>query len=235
MPRLTVLRALLSGLLLTAAALVLPAAMAQAATTHQVVMSGYAFSPRSLTITAGDTVTWVNEDQAPHNVKTTSGPASVQSAMLSKGATFSHTFTTPGTYGYECTVHPGMTAMLVVQAAAAPTVHPTRHQPAASAPAAAQPATPSPRTTATASHPDHTHEAAAPATTHPPSPSSAAPAQQPVTATQDTASSTRPLDPLLLLAGVVAGVALLCLLLVGSRSANSSAIPTTSDGNADKT
>lgn len=237
MPRLTALRALLSGLLLTAAALVLPATTAQAATTHQVVMSGYAFSPRSLTITAGDTVTWVNEDQAPHNVKTTSGPASVQSAMLSKGATFSHTFTTPGTYGYECTVHPGMTAMLIVQAAAAPThtVHPTRHQPAASAPAAAQPASPSPRTTAAAGHADHTPEAAAPATTHAPSPSSAAPAQQPVTATQDTASSTRPLDPLLLLAGVVAGVAVLCLLLVGSRSANSSAMSTTGDGNADKT
>jgi multisubunit Na+/H+ antiporter MnhC subunit len=37
--------------------------------------------------------------------------------------------------------------------------------------------------------------------------------------TQTTASTARPLDPLLVLAGIVAGVAVLCLLLVGSRAA----------------
>ena len=133
MRRLTLLRALLATLFLAGAATVLPALpapAAHAATSHQVVMSGYAFSPRSLTITAGDTVTWINEDQAPHDVKTTSGPESIHSPMLSKGGTWSHTFTAPGTYGYVCTVHPGMTAQLVVEPAAAPTAHrPSPQQP----------------------------------------------------------------------------------------------------------
>ncbi|MEU2776013.1 plastocyanin/azurin family copper-binding protein [Streptomyces sp. NPDC007162] len=232
MPRLTAstarnaLRAVLTGLLLTAAGVVLPTATAQAATTHQIVMSGYAFSPRSLTISAGDTVTWVNQDQAPHNVKTVSGPASVQSSMLNKGGVFSHTFSTPGTYDYECTVHPGMTAVLVVKAAAAatpaPTVHPTTHQHTASAPAAGHTV---PRSTAPASAATHAGrggKASAAATDDRPSPSSSPTAATgaPTTVdTQATAATARPLDPLLVLTGFVAGVAVLCLLLVGSRSA----------------
>ncbi|MBW8798077.1 MAG: cupredoxin family copper-binding protein [Streptomyces sp.] len=232
MPRLTALtarnalRAVLTGLLLTAAGVVLPAAMARATTTHQIVMSGYAFSPRSLTVTAGDTVTWVNRDQAPHNVKTVSGPASFQSSMLNRGGVFSHTFSAPGTYDYECTVHPGMTAVLVVKAAApatpAPSSHPTAHQHAASAPAALH--TTEPRSTAPAApaaHADRSGKAAAPGTDDRPSPSPSPTAiGTPTTVdTRTTAATARPLDPLLILTGVVAGVAVLCLLLVGSRSA----------------
>jgi len=216
MPRLT---ALLGALFLAGAALVLPAPAVQAAAGHQVLMSGYAFSPRTLTITAGDTVTWTNQDQAPHDVETTSGPASVHSPMLSKGGSWSHTFTTPGTYGYVCTVHPDMTAQLVVKAAAAPapTVH--RHQ----HPTAAAPTTRPTTTMPSSMHMGHSAKAAAPGAAKTPSPSptasaSAAPAaaQPPV---DNAASATRPLSPLLLLTGVVAGVAVLCLLLVGSRSA----------------
>ena len=221
MPRLTFLRTLLAALLVAGSATaVLPAPAAQAAATHQVLMSGYAFSPRTLTITAGDTVTWTNRDQAPHDVKTTSGPASIHSPMLSKGGTWSHTFTTAGTYGYVCTVHPDMTAQLAVQPATAPT--PTMHHHPTSAAPATRPATAMPPSM----HMDHTTKAAAPAASkkdaRSPSPTVTAPAApataQPVD-TQNTASATRPLNPLLLLTGVVAGVAVLCLLLVGSRSA----------------
>ncbi|MFG2794274.1 plastocyanin/azurin family copper-binding protein [Streptomyces sp. NPDC048419] len=186
-------------------------------------MSGYAFSPRVLTINAGDTVTWTNQDQAPHDVKTTSGPASIHSPMLDKGGTWSHTFATAETYGYVCTVHPNMTAQLVVEPAAAPTntahQHPTSAAPA-TRPAPAKP--PSMRMSPTA-------KAAAPAASkkddQSPSPTattstSAAPrAAQPALDTRNAASATRPLNPLLLLTGVIAGVAVLCLLLVGSRSA----------------
>ncbi|MCD9872924.1 cupredoxin domain-containing protein [Streptomyces guryensis] len=213
MPRLT---AFLGALFLAGAALVLPAPAVQAAAGHQVLMSGYAFSPRVLTITAGDTVTWTNQDQAPHDVETTSGPASVHSPMLSKGGSWSHTFTTPGSYGYLCTVHPGMTAQLVVKPAAAPAPTVRQHQ----HPTAAAPTTPA---MPSSMHMGHSAEAAAPGAAKTPSPSptasaSAAPAaaQPPV---DDAASATRPLSPLLLLTGVVAGVAVLCLLLVGSRSA----------------
>ncbi|GAA3845119.1 cupredoxin family copper-binding protein [Streptomyces coacervatus] len=210
------LTALLGALFLAGAALVLPAPTAQAAATHQVLMSGYAFTPRTLTITAGDTVTWTNRDQAPHDVRTTSGPAPVHSPMLSKGDSWSHTFTTPGTYGYVCTVHPDMTARLIVKAAPAPA--PTVHRHPTSAPPATRPATAMP----SSMHMDHTTRAAAPAASKDPSPSltvSAPATAQPAVDPQDTASAIRPLNPLLLLTGVVAGVAVLCLLLVGSRSA----------------
>jgi len=217
MPRLT---PLLGALFLAGTALVLPAPAVQAAAGHQVLMSGYAFSPRTLTITAGDTVTWTNQDQAPHDVETTSGPASVHSPMLSKGGSWSHTFTTPGTYGYLCTVHPGMTARLVVQPAAAPTptVQQHQHQPPAA------PTTRSAGAMPSSMHMGHSSEAAAPgaAKTTSPSPTASVSASAPAAAqpaVDNAASATRPLSPLLLLTGVVAGVAVLCLLLVGSRSA----------------
>ena len=234
MPRLTTLvRVVLAALLLTGAVTVLDAPAAHAAG-HQVVMSGYAFGPRTLTITAGDTVTWVNQDSAPHDVKTTSGPESIHSPMLDKGGTWSHTFTVAGSYGYVCTVHPGMTAQLVVKAAATRTPAPQTpaHQhgntraPASSAasptrepaPAGSSPHPHSP------SHPHGTESAvaAAPASSGsaPSTPADQGARAQP--AADAAAASARPLDPLLVLAGVVAGVAVLCLLIVGSRSAAAS-------------
>ncbi|MDT7843827.1 cupredoxin domain-containing protein [Streptomyces justiciae] len=225
MPRLTVPRTLLAAFLVAAPCTVLPASPAEAAT-HQVLMSGYAFSPRSLTITAGDTVTWTNQDQAPHDVKTTSGPASVHSPMLNKGGSWSHTFTTAGTYGYVCTVHPDMTAQLVVKPAAAPAPTPHQHQhqdPTTSAPTQARTTRPA-ASTEPSPHMSHSAEsssaeAAVPASRDTPSPS-ASPATQPAAIdAQTAASAARPLDPLLLLTGVIAGVAVLCLLLVGSRAA----------------
>jgi amicyanin len=223
MPRLTVPRALLATLFVAGSAAVLPAPAAQAATTHQVLMSGYAFSPRILTITAGDTVTWTNQDQAPHDVKTTSGPASIHSPMLDKGSTWSHTFATAGTYGYVCTVHPNMTAQLVVEPATAPThtahQHPTSAAPA-TRPAPAMPPSMRMSPTAKAAAPTASKkDDQSPSPTATTSTSAAPGAAQPALDTQNAASATRPLNPLLLLTGVIAGVAVLCLLLVGSRSA----------------
>ncbi|MGX1675336.1 plastocyanin/azurin family copper-binding protein [Streptomyces sp. NPDC055400] len=219
-------RALLAALLLTAALTFLQAPAAQAAG-HQIVMSGYAFGPRSLTITAGDTVTWVNRDTAPHNVRTTSGPASFHSPMLNKGGTWSYTFTTVGTYSYVCTVHPGMTAQIVVKAAAtrAPAPSPTSHHDMPMAPGPSSAHTQSP---ASAAPTHHSGTAAAPAASGSPTSSTApaaapAPAQPEATPAAQPADATRPLDPLLVLAGVIAGVAVLCLLLVGSRSAATAA------------
>ncbi|MEU5045147.1 cupredoxin domain-containing protein [Streptomyces griseorubiginosus] len=190
----------------------LPAGRASAAS-YSVAMKGYAFSPASLSVPAGSTVTWTNYDTAPHDVKTTSGPLSIHSPMLDKGESWSFTFATAGSYGYVCTVHPDMTAGITVRAAApapapatrsaAPAEHVhtaeprTPSRPARSAPAMTMPS-PTPTPTAT--------EAAVPQAAQPP-------------ATTTTASTVRPLDPLLLLAGLVAGVAVLCLLLVGSRTA----------------
>ncbi|NUS17979.1 MAG: cupredoxin family copper-binding protein [Streptomyces sp.] len=94
-----------------------PAAPAAAkAAAKAVAMKNYAFSPAALTIPVGTTVTWTNEDTAPHNVTTTSGPVKLASGNMDKGASWSFTFTKAGTYKYYCSVHPDMTAQITVVA-----------------------------------------------------------------------------------------------------------------------
>ncbi|WP_307840910.1 cupredoxin family copper-binding protein [Streptomyces sp. GESEQ-4] len=218
--------AALSAVLALVALLVAVPGEASAAT-YQVTMKGYAFVPARLTVPAGSTVTWTNQDTAPHDVKTTSGPVSIHSPMLDKGESWSFTFGTAGSYGYYCTVHPDMTAGITVRAAApATSAAPTRthtHQETSTGGQQedhsehAETATVRPTARAPRS-PSSTPSMAMPTTTAAavpsasPSVAAAAPQTQPV-------ASARPLDPLLLLTGIVAGVAVLCLLLVGSRAA----------------
>ena len=87
---------------------------AASGTTKTVMIMNYAYSPATLTINVGDTVTWTNMDTAPHTVTVTSGPVKFNSGNLSKGESFSYTFTTAGTYSYYCAVHPDMVAKVVV-------------------------------------------------------------------------------------------------------------------------
>ena len=86
------------------------------AATQTVTISDFAFSPATVTVTAGDTVTWTNTDPVVHTATSTSG--AFDSGDIAQGDTFSFTFTTPGTYDYFCTPHPTMTGRIVVQAAA---------------------------------------------------------------------------------------------------------------------
>ena len=66
---------------------------------------------------AGTTVTWINADDAPHTV--VSSTKLFKSSALDTEDKFSFTFTTPGTYEYFCSLHPHMTGTVVVEAAAA--------------------------------------------------------------------------------------------------------------------
>jgi plastocyanin len=77
-----------------------------------VAIANFAFSPATLTVTAGTTVTWTNRDTDAHTVTTPSGP--LHSPAMPTGATFSYTFTRAGTYHYLCTIHPFMTATVTV-------------------------------------------------------------------------------------------------------------------------
>ena len=86
------------------------------AATQTVTISDFAFSPATVTITAGDTVTWTNTDPVVHTATSTTG--AFDSGDIAQGDSFSVTFTTPGTYDYFCTPHPTMTGQIVVQAAA---------------------------------------------------------------------------------------------------------------------
>lgn len=80
-------------------------------------VSTYKFSPGTMTVKVGTTVTWTNGTQAPHTVTSDSGdPASFNGSLDSNGSTFSFTFTQPGTYNYHCSVHPYMTATITVTA-----------------------------------------------------------------------------------------------------------------------
>lgn len=81
---------------------------------NAVEISGYSFSPSTLTINAGDGVTWTNLDSAPHTITSDSGNE-LGSGTLSKGGSYSHTFTTAGTYAYHCGVHASMKGTIIVE------------------------------------------------------------------------------------------------------------------------
>ena len=82
------------------------------AATPFVAISGFSFQPASLEIAAGATVTWENQDAAPHTVTAVDG--SFDSGQLLSGASFDATFEQPGTFDYACAIHPSMTGTIVV-------------------------------------------------------------------------------------------------------------------------
>ncbi|HEX2281895.1 MAG TPA: cupredoxin family copper-binding protein, partial [Thermomicrobiales bacterium] len=88
-----------------------PAAEA-GADASSVTIADFAFGPQELTVTAGTTVTWTNEDWAPHTATAEDG--SFDSGRLDQGASFEHTFDEPGTFAYFCSFHPGMMGSVVV-------------------------------------------------------------------------------------------------------------------------
>lgn len=84
-------------------------------------MKDVKFSPASLTVPSGTTVTWTNKDSFDHTV--TADDGSYDSGNLAQGKTWSHTFNAPGTYHYYCKPHAskgsdgaykGMTGTIVV-------------------------------------------------------------------------------------------------------------------------
>jgi amicyanin len=77
-------------------------------------MKNIAFSPDAVHAKVGQTVTWTNQDTPPHNVTYVSGPKFTSSSTMSPGATFSLKLTQAGTIHYVCTIHPQMTATIVV-------------------------------------------------------------------------------------------------------------------------
>jgi plastocyanin len=91
-------------------------AVAAATNTATVNIDNFAFAPATLTVTAGTTVTWKNEDDSPHRIGDKDG--TFKSAALDTDDTFSHTFAAPGEYPYICTIHPYMVGKIVVKPAA---------------------------------------------------------------------------------------------------------------------
>jgi plastocyanin len=78
---------------------------------NTVSIQNFAFNPQALTVKKGTTVTWTNNDSAPHQIKSTT----FNSQPLGKGQSYSFTFDNPGTFDYICGIHPSMTGKIIVQ------------------------------------------------------------------------------------------------------------------------
>jgi plastocyanin len=125
--------------------LAVPAASSAADTTVLSGQGGDRYSPAQVEITAGDTVTWRNVS-GYHNVH----GDGFQNTVSNEAWTFSHTFTSAGTYDYVCDVHPLMKGTVVVAAAApAPSPTPTETASPSPTPTATPTASASPTATPT--------------------------------------------------------------------------------------
>ncbi len=92
------------------------AAGAVLAADSTVTIAGFAFSPATVTIQVGDTVTWTNNDSTAHTA--TSGDNSIATGNIATGESASVTFIAAGSYAYVCSIHPQMAGTVVVQGAA---------------------------------------------------------------------------------------------------------------------
>ena len=115
MIRRTVTGLLLGSALAASAAMLAPAALAADA---NIDIAGFAFSPQTVTVKVGDTVTWANSDAQSHTASADGG--AWDTGTIGGNSSKSVTMTTAGTFKYHCKIHETMTATLVVQASAAP-------------------------------------------------------------------------------------------------------------------
>jgi len=95
------------------AVLLLALAAGAAHADNAVTIRNFDFAPMSLSVRAGTTVTWRNDDEEPHTVVSESGL--FRSAAIDGGENFSFKFDKPGTYRYFCTIHPKMVGTIVVK------------------------------------------------------------------------------------------------------------------------
>lgn len=80
---------------------------------NSIAIANFAFAPAVLTVKVGTKVTWTNNDGATHTV--TADQGAFGSGGLPTGQSYSFTFTKAGTYTYHCSIHPAMTASIIVQ------------------------------------------------------------------------------------------------------------------------
>lgn len=93
------------------ASLPLLAGAAQAAT-HNVTIKSFKFDPADITIAAGDTITFTNEDGAPHTATDVNG--AFDTGRLNRSDAASLTFGSAGSFDYFCAFHPNMKGTITV-------------------------------------------------------------------------------------------------------------------------
>lgn len=76
---------------------------------------GYAPDKVTVVIGVNNTVTWTNDDTVAHTVTSVSGNGTISSGNLAAGATYTFTFSSPGTYDYYCEYHVWMSGTVIVK------------------------------------------------------------------------------------------------------------------------
>jgi plastocyanin len=107
-----------------------------------VQISGFAYSPASVTIAPNQTVCWTNSDTAPHTV-TSNAPGVFDSGELTNGESFRHTFPSAGSFPYHCGI-PGHNMNATVTVSAPPPPPPGPPPPGPPPPPPPPPAPPPP-------------------------------------------------------------------------------------------
>ena len=79
----------------------------------RIAIADFAFEPSTSKVRAGTEVVWHNDDPAEHTVTSTDG--AFGSDVLAPGDDFSHRFADPGTYLYQCAIHPEMKGTVKVE------------------------------------------------------------------------------------------------------------------------
>ncbi len=92
-----------------------PSQAAAAAVPGAVTIAGFQFGPAALKVKAGDKVTWVNNDDTPHQVSVVSG-GEQRSELMLKGQSATLQFDAAGNIAYVCGLHPGMKGTIEVAA-----------------------------------------------------------------------------------------------------------------------
>ena len=83
---------------------------------NTITIKNFAFEPSTLVVKTGTVVTWTNQDAVPHTIASDTGsPVPFSSDSLSTGASYTFTFTQPGTFTYHCSIHPSMKGTIIVQ------------------------------------------------------------------------------------------------------------------------
>ena len=80
----------------------------------QVSITNFVFAPAQITVGVGQSVTWTNNDGAPHGLKFDDGAQGME--LMLPGQTFTRSYAKAGTYDYACAVHPYMTGRVIVRA-----------------------------------------------------------------------------------------------------------------------
>ena len=107
-----IIAVIITSLLLIGATGCYSSAPATNGTGNAVTIQNFAFNPSELTVSAGTTVTWTNNQGVTHTVTFDDGSSDMK---IEAGQTVEKTFNTAGEYPYHCAIHPSMKGKVIIK------------------------------------------------------------------------------------------------------------------------